>query len=143
MKKLFIPLFFFLIVVLGLSSCDRSWIINVDGYILHKTDGNYYIAQIPDSVRNESVYEVPEQIGDYQIYGFGSDRPLGFWAGQEEIDIGYIRKLVIKSHIKSVCFDTYKNMLIETEQPLSEIKWNSYGLNRYSGWYFLSPKRRT
>lgn len=141
MKKSILFFILLIIISLGLSACDRSWVIEVDGYTLHKTDGKYYIAQIPDSAREESVYEIPTHVGEYEIYGFGSTRSYGIWAGGEEIQFGYIRKLVIKSHIKSVYFDTYKHLLIETEQPLSEINWNLRSFDRYNGFYFLSPKK--
>ena len=119
MKKSILFFILLIIISLGLSACDRSWVIEVDGYTLHKTDGKYYIAQIPDSAREESIYEIPTHVGEYEIYGFGSTRSYGIWAGGEEIQFGYIRKLVIKSHIKSVYFDTYKHLLIENKVSFS------------------------
>ena len=139
MKKTCALFMIFLGILLFLTSCDRSWIINVDGYILHKTDGKYYIAQLPETARTESIYEVPTQIGEYEIYGFGSDRSLGMWGGTENINFGFIRKIVIKSHIKSVCLLTSNYLLFETEQPISEIKWHCY-IDGYKNYYFLSPK---
>ena len=127
---------------LFLTSCFRSWVINIDDYILHKIADKYYIAQIPDSARKETTYEIPTHIGEYEIYGFGSDKSYGIWAGSEKIQLGHIKKIIIKSNIKSVCFDNfYYPLLIETEQPLSQINWNiSVEASNYSNCFFLSPK---
>ena len=140
MKRISLLSILFLSLLIFLTSCGRKWIIEVDGYILHKTDGKYYIAQIPDSARNESIYEIPTHVGQYEIYGFGSDRSLGIWAGKEEIKFGHIRKLVVKNHIKSIYFNHYQFLLIETEQPLSKIDWEGRGASHYVRCYFLSPK---
>lgn len=138
-KILFKTLFCFSIFfILFLSACKRNWIIEVDGYTLHETNGLYYIAQIPNEVRNQSVYEVPSQIGDYPIYGFGSNRSLGMWAGTEDINFGKIKKVIIKEHIKSISIENYSFLLIETELPVSKIEWKN-DVERLNA-YFLSPK---
>ena len=137
-KKIFI-LFYLFTILLGLSSCTRSWIIDIDGYVLHKINGNYYIAQLPEHVKEKNVYEIPTYVGEYPIYGFGSGKPIGIWAGYNEIKFGFIRKIIVKNHVKSIEFNTNKPLLIETERPLSEINWNPRGLKNYQECYFLSP----
>lgn len=137
MKKRHLFSMIFIGILLFLSSCKRNWIINIDGYILHETNDKYYIAQIPESARNECIYEVPSKIGEYEISGFGSNRSLGIWAGEERLDLGYIRKLIINSNIEYVYFEVSNPLLIETKDPLSKISldiWN------YEDCYFLSPK---
>ena len=134
-KNIFLFIFSFFLLIM-LASCRRTWVIEIDGYILHEINEKYHIAQIPQEVANQDYYEVPAYIGEYEIYGFGSNRVYGMWGGEEHLELGNIRKLKINSNIHSLYFDHFSPLLIETERPLSEMYINIELFLTY----FLSPK---
>ena len=96
------------ILILFCSSC-RDWIINVDGYELHLINDKYYIAQIPQE-NLPTKYVIPIKIGEYEIYGFGSNKNKSILGGAEEIALPRVKNLYVPKEIKSILLFTISKL---------------------------------
>ncbi len=116
--------------LLGLSSCDNSkYEIEIEGYTLQiEENGEYSIIEIPTEILNQTVWSVPEKIGEYPISRLGSYlRERAFMAAPyTSTSLGNIKRIYIPECIKSICLTSLSNVAVwETEAAISQIDFQN------------------
>ena len=151
MKKLRYFVLFALFLVfscLGLFACNEREIVPVEGYgvYVHENGTECTIVQLPDEVLGQSVWEIPETLGEYRVVQVGDTTRPGLMSSPEEIigSFGRIRKMVVPATVKMIRADRIDDVLVfQTEVSPSSIQLASidnYGYSPTTSHWWQCPQ---
>ena len=151
MKKLSLIILFALFLgfsCLGFSACNEEEIVSVEGYgvYLHKNGKDCTIVQFPEEVLKQSVWEIPQTLGEYTVVQVGATISRGFMSSPEEMidSFGCIRKIIVPASVSMIRADQIDDVLIfQTELSPSHIQLESidnYGYSPKTTHWWQSPQ---
>ena len=139
MKKLSLIILFALFLgfsCLGLSSCNEKEIVSVEEYgiYVHENGIDCSIVQFSEDVLAQSVWEIPEKLGEYTVVQVGDTISRGFMSSPGEmLSFGRIRKMVVPASVKMIRGDGIQDVLIfQTELSPSHIELENIDYWGYS-----------
>lgn len=147
MKKKFLAILICicaLFTLLGISSCYELETIEVEGYTLHPlNNGTYAIVDMPEEVFEQTVWEIPEKIGDCAISQVGLHYADALMSTREAIvDFGRIRHMIVHKDIAHISAEFVGGLVIlETETTPSSIDLG--GRLYYHNFLWYSPQEET
>ena len=133
-----------LFTLLGISSCYELETIEVEGYTLHPlNNGTYAIVDMPEEVFEQTVWEIPEKIGDCAISQVGLHYADALMSTREAIvDFGRIRHMIVHKDIAHISAEFVGGLVIlETETTPSSIDLG--GRLYYHNFLWYSPQEET
>ena len=147
MKKKFLAILICIcafFTLLGISSCYDLETIEVEGYTLHPLDnGTYAIVDMPEEVFEQTVWEIPEKIGDCAISQVGLHYADSLISMREAIvDFGRIRHMIVHKNIVTISAEFVGGLVIfQTEASPSSIDLG--GDLYYFRFLWYSPQEET
>ena len=152
MKKLRLILLFTLFLsfsCLGFSACNEREMVSVDGYgvYVHENGKDCSIVQLPSEVLNQTVWEIPEKLGEYTVVQVGDTITRGFMSSPEEaIDsFGHIRKMIVPASVEMIRAEKIEDVLIfQTELSPSHIELENidhWGYSPTTAHWWQSPQQ--
>jgi hypothetical protein len=148
MRKLLLTCLISLFAVfscLGLSACDDREVVMIDGYgvFVHENGTSCTIVELPSEVCEQTTWEIPARLGEYQVTQVGDQTQRGFMSAPTEMidSFGHVRKITIPESVKTIRAEHLNEVLIfesELSPSNTELIADYYGL--YDCFWWLAPQ---